>query len=1604
MRNFLLLLLCLPLYVFGQAQIDLPITWDDTATVDYTVTDFGKNISMLAADPTNATNIVLMTEKPDSAELWAGTTLSTPAGLATAIPFTASNTVMMAVVYSPDAGVPVRLKVEVVGNPAISVETEDTTSVANAWDTLYFDFSNPVVGAPLDLNQSYGLASIFYNFGTTGAVAGSKTYYLDEVAFVPGANVYCNTQVYHLGNPAEVPSSIFLSIGNIDASSMFVEIESADGDPVDDLILPIGGVGISPIDTVAPGVFRRVISWTSTPPATFDINVLWSKASFGGNWQLSPMPVMVNFNEVCATGVTKAQIDLPINWDDTANIDFAVSDFGDNVSVLAADPLNASNIVLQTTKPITAPVWAGTTLSTPAGFASPIPFSAGNTMIKAVVYSPDAGVPVRLKVEVVGSPTISVETEDTTSVANAWDTLYFDFSNPVVGAPLDFNQSYGLASIFYNFGTDGATAGAKTYYLDEISFVAPPASTRYCNTQVYHLGNPAEVPSSILLSIGNIDASSMFVEIQSADADPVDDLILPIGGVGISPIDTVAPGILRRVISWTSTPPATFDINVLWSKVSFGGNWQLSPMPVTVAFNDTCTTALPPSKAPIDLPISWDDTANVDYTVSDFGNNVSVLAADPSNASNIVLETTKPASAPVWAGTTLSTPAGLATPIPFASGATTISARVYSPDAGTPVRLKVEVAGSPTIFVETEDTTTVANAWDTLVFDFANPIGPAIDFMQNYNLASIFYNFGTDGATAGAKTYYADDVIFGVFASSATKAQIDLPISWDDTANVDYTVADFGNNTSVLAADPLNAANIVLETTKPISAPVWAGTTLSTPAGLASPIPFSPGNTSISAVVYSPDAGTPVRLKVEVVGSPTIFVETEDTTTVANAWDTLVFDFANPIGPAIDFMQSYNLASIFYNFGTDGATAGAKTYYVDGVFFGGGGGSTPTKAQIDLPITWDDTANVDYSVSDFAGNASALDADPTNASNIVLRSEKTAGALVFAGTTLSTSNGLANPVPFAAGKTKMKVAVYSPDAGIPVRLKVEDKFQPTISSETEVLTTVANAWDTLTFDFSQPVTGAPVDVNQTYDLVTIFYNFGTDGATAGSKTYYCDLVDFDTTSAVGPIKDQIDLPITWDDTANVDYTVTDFGGNASLLDVDPLNPNNLVLRSLKTASALTFAGTTLGTGLGFDNPIPFSQGNTVIKVLVYSPDAGIPVRLKAENAFNGGIFVETEKLTTVANAWDTMYFDFIQPVPSTPAIDFNQVYDKLTIFYNFGVDGATAGAKTYYCDLVEFDSSGGAPPQVSNVTFQLDMSRYTGTFTTPEVNGIFNNFCGSCAPMADPDGNNIWEITIPITGDSTEFIFSVDNFTDQESIAPGSVCTKTTGSFTNRFLILTGDTVLPPYCWESCSDCNSTPATSNVTFRLDMTQYTGTFTTPEVNGLFNNFCGNCAPMADPDGDNIWEITIPVTADSTEFIFSVDNFADQETWAGGEPCTKTSGMFTNRFLELSGDTTLPDYCWESCEECIVNIDDAISAAAFNIYPNPSSGIIIVEGSFASEEVSIKITDSRGTTVMERSGYDLSTTQSFDMSEFENGVYFIQVNTSDEVSTQRLVLIK
>jgi 1,4-alpha-glucan branching enzyme len=295
-------------------------------------------------------------------------------------------------------------------------------------------------------------------------------------------------------------------------------------------------------------------------------------------------------------------------------------------------------------------------------------------------------------------------------------------------------------------------------------------------------------------------------------------------------------------------------------------------------------------------------------------------------------------------------------------------------------------------------------------------------------------------------------------------------------------------------------------------------------------------------------------------------------------------------------------------------------------------------------------------------------------------------------------------------------------------------------------------------------------------------------------------------------------------------------------------------------------------------------------------------------------------------------------------------------------------------------------PVTYNVTFQVDMQNVAG-FTTPEISGTFNNWCGGCFAMTDANGDNIWEGTTQLAAGSYEFKYAYDNWTGSEQLTPGDACTITIGDFTNRLLDVTADIVLPVVCWASCSDCGSTATPVDVTFQVDMSQYIGSFTTPEVNGTFNNWCGGCAPMSDANGDNKWEITIPLIPGTYEYKFAYDSWAGQENLVDGSTCTITTDGFTNRTITAIDAETLPAVCWESCGLCIISVEE--TSSTLSVYPNPSNGNIRINSNLALP-YNIEVFDLSGRKVQDMKVFQSNT--EINLENLSKGAYQIRVSNN------------
>jgi hypothetical protein len=298
-------------------------------------------------------------------------------------------------------------------------------------------------------------------------------------------------------------------------------------------------------------------------------------------------------------------------------------------------------------------------------------------------------------------------------------------------------------------------------------------------------------------------------------------------------------------------------------------------------------------------------TFETEFTLDAFDGGATSVVANPDtngNSSSSVLQLVKGAGQP-WAGSKITIP----TPFDF-SGGTTITAKVWSPRAGLNLLFKFEDAvpwPNVTGTAEVIATTTVANGWETLSFDFSG-IDMGIDW---YNLVMIMDN-GTQGDGSANYTIYVDDI--------STNPELDFEPA--------FTLDAFDGGATSVVANPDtngNTSNNVLQLVKGAGQP-WAGSKVTVPM----PFDFS-GGTTVTAKVWSPRAGLNLLFKFEdAVPWPNVTgtAEVIATTTVANGWETLTFDFSG-IDMGIDW---YNLVMIIDN-GTQGDGSANYTIYVDDI-------------------------------------------------------------------------------------------------------------------------------------------------------------------------------------------------------------------------------------------------------------------------------------------------------------------------------------------------------------------------------------------------------------------------------------------------------------------------------------------------------------------------------------------------------------------------------------------------------------------------------------------------------------------------------------------------
>ncbi len=508
-----------------------------------------------------------------------------------------------------------------------------------------------------------------------------------------------------------------------------------------------------------------------------------------------------------------------------------------------------------------------------------------------------------------------------------------------------------------------------------------------------------------------------------------------------------------QTVSRTYAATGTYNVRVV--ALSGGAATTERTVPVTIV-------------DPILLPLTF-QSSTINYGWINFDGGTTTIINNPNpggiNTSTKVARMVKSPGQP-WGGSLLT----LSSSIDFSTNKI-FRVKVFSPRVGAKMLLKVENASNPGINFEKEATTTVANAWEYLYFDYSS-----INTAESFHKIVVIWELGTPGDGSANFTFLMDDF---ELVNSLPPPPLSLPLIFESTTTT-FGWFDFDGGQVTVINNPqsggINTSARVARMVKNPGQP-WGGSFLT----LTSPMNFST-NKVFRMKVYSPRAGAKVLLKVENSANPNQNFEKEAIVSMANNWEDLVFDYSG-----INAANSYDRIVLIFDLGTPGDGSSNFTFLFDDI-------RLTNTYPVSIPLNFE--YPVTYGWFDFdGGNMTVVNNPQTggiNTSAKVARMVKNPGQ-PWGGSFLT----LSEPIPFSLSRT-FKMKVFSPRAGAKVLLKVENSSNPGINFEKEVTIGTANAWTEVTFDYTA------INTANTYDRVVLIFDLGTPGDGSSNFTFLVD--------------------------------------------------------------------------------------------------------------------------------------------------------------------------------------------------------------------------------------------------------------------------------------------------------------------------------------------------------------------------------------------------------------------------------------------------------------------------------------------------------------------
>ncbi len=639
------------------------------------------------------------------------------------------------------------------------------------------------------------------------------------------------------------------------------------------------------------------------------------------------------------------------------------------------------------------------------------------------------------------------------------------------------------------------------------------------------------------------------------------------------------------------------------------------------------------------------------------------------------------------------------------------------------------------------------------------------------------------------------------------------------------------------------------------------------------------------------------------------------------------------------------------------------------------------------------------------GSTNTIEINPNksgiNTSEHVSKYVKPAVAEVWAG-------AFSNPNPTTlidvANNSQIKIKVHMDHIGN-LALKLEGSADGGDNWIISVPNTKINEWEELTFDASLPaIEGSNKPAKgHVYARVVLFFDFGTAGTGTDVTTYFDDIV----LAGGEPLVCKSILDFQTNETSTLfQYFGSPLDGTTNEIIDNPnptgLNTSTKVAKFIKPEVAEVWAG-------AFSNPNPTQiidlVNNAKIKVKVHMDHIG-NLALKLEGSTDGGDNWIISVPNTKVNEWEELEFDVNLPaIEGTNKPAKGHTYARIVLFFDFGIAGNGTQQTYYFDDICQVGSSG---PQTRNVKFTVDMNSYSKDFDKVYLSGTFNNWAGDANLLADDDADGIWTGSLDLPIGLYEYKVTLDNWKEQENFLGTEECTVTdpSGQFVNRKLLVSTNTEIPKFCFNSCYACGDE---IKLTFKLGKGDVT-----PNPDGFWlaggGNFDvpGGRYKMTDKDNDGIYEVVVPRKKGfSSYYTFTNGPCGDYscKEQLEGLPCGNPNN-FNDRFLPAAQSNTLIATCFQKCSIdalCTPSStnDLTVSDQLFDLWGNPTADQSTIVFKENSSKKLVRLMDAFGKVLMAKTYTQDQSSVVLDASDMAKGIYLVNVTSLGKTQTIKLV---